>query len=71
MCVLDAVIDMDQHGSWLIDNLTIWLNSFLQERERANLALLHELLKYNEWCKELDRGRVPDGLSDALNASNE
>ena len=43
----------------------------MQERERANLALLHELLKYNEWCKELDRGRVPDGLSDALNASNE
>ena len=37
-----------------------------QERERANLALLNELLKYQEWCKELDRGRVPDGLREAL-----
>ena len=43
----------------------------LQERERANLALLHELLKYNEWCKELDRGRVPEGLREALNPSND
>lgn len=48
-----------------------YLDDLILERERANLALLHELLKYNEWCKELDRGRVPDGLSDALNASNE
>ena len=47
------------------------MTSSLQERERANLALLHELLKYNEWCKELDRGRVPDGLREALDSNND
>jgi len=48
-----------------------YLDDLILERERANLALLHELLKYNEWCKELDRGRVPDGLREALNPSND
>jgi len=48
-----------------------YLDDLILERERANLALLHELLKYNEWCKELDRGRVPDGLREALDSNND
>jgi hypothetical protein len=37
------------------------------EREKANLVLLDELIRYQEYCHEMDKGRVPDGLREVLN----
>ncbi len=39
-----------------------YLDDLILEREKANVALREELLKYQKWCHELDKGRVPDGL---------
>lgn len=38
----------------------------MADREKASLALRAELDKYHEWARELDEGRVPDGLAALL-----
>ena len=43
-----------------------YLDDLILERERANFKLKEELLKYQKWCHELDAGRIPDGLQEAL-----
>ena len=37
------------------------------EREKANLVLKDELLKYQQWCHDLDKGIFPEGLRAMLN----
>jgi len=43
-----------------------YLDDLILEREKANEALREELIKYQKWCHELDKGRIPDGLQDML-----
>jgi len=43
-----------------------YLDDLLLEREKANLKLKEELLVYQKWCHELDKGRIPDGLQEML-----
>jgi len=43
-----------------------YLDDLILERERANEKLREELMKYQKWCHELDKGRIPDGLQDML-----
>merc|ERR1712141_265731 len=43
-----------------------YLDDLLLEREKANIKLRDELLKYQVWCHELDKGRIPDGLQEML-----
>jgi len=43
-----------------------YLDDLLLEREKANLKLKEELLLYQKWCHELDKGRIPDGLQEML-----
>jgi hypothetical protein len=44
-----------------------YLDDLILEREKANLVLLDELIRYQEYCHEMDKGRVPDGLREVLN----
>jgi hypothetical protein len=41
-----------------------YLDDLILERERANIQLREELLRYQAWCHELDKGKIPDGLKD-------
>lgn len=43
-----------------------YLDDLILEREKANNVLRDELLKYQEWCHELDNGTVPEGLPSLL-----
>ena len=43
-----------------------YLDDLLLEREKANIKLKDELLVYQKWCHELDKGRIPDGLQEML-----
>ena len=43
-----------------------YLDDTLLEREKANIKLKEELLVYQKWCHELDKGRIPDGLQEML-----
>jgi len=43
-----------------------YLDDLILEREKANEQLREELIKYQKWCHELDKGRIPDGLQDML-----
>jgi hypothetical protein len=43
-----------------------YLDDTLLEREKANIKLKDELLVYQKWCHELDKGRIPDGLQEML-----
>ena len=43
-----------------------YLDDLILERERANVALRDELIKYQKWCHELDKGRIPDGIHEML-----
>merc|ERR1711899_424371 len=43
-----------------------YLDDLLLEREKASLKLKEELLMYQKWCHELDKGRIPDGLQEML-----
>ena len=43
-----------------------YLDDLLLEREKANLKLREELVTYQKWCHELDKGRIPDGLQEML-----
>ncbi len=42
------------------------LDYMVVEREKANVALREELLKYQRWCHELVKGRMPEGLKKML-----
>merc|ERR1711894_403684 len=43
-----------------------YLDDLILERERANVALRDELLKYQKWCHELDKGRIPEGVHEMI-----
>ena len=43
-----------------------YLDDLILEREKANEVLREELSKYQKWCHELDKGRIPDGLEKML-----
>lgn len=43
-----------------------YLDDLILERERANVALRDELIKYQKWCHELDKGRIPEGVHEML-----
>lgn len=43
-----------------------YLDDLILERERANVVLRDELIKYQKWCHELDKGRIPEGLHELL-----
>merc|ERR1712043_97380 len=43
-----------------------YLDDLILERERANVILRDELIKYQKWCHELDKGRIPDGMHEML-----
>merc|ERR1712107_626511 len=43
-----------------------YLDDLLLEREKANIELRDELIVYQKWCHELDKGRIPDGLQEML-----
>jgi len=43
-----------------------YLDDLILEREKANALLREELVKYQKWCHELDKGRIPDGLENLL-----
>ena len=47
-----------------------YLDDLILEREKANMVLLRELIRYQEWCHELDKGRVPEGLMEMLRQSD-
>ncbi|KAA0194834.1 hypothetical protein HAZT_HAZT005190 [Hyalella azteca] len=40
-----------------------YLEDLANAREKAVLALYQEVEQYREWAKELDEGRVPEGLT--------
>lgn len=44
-----------------------YLDDLILEREKANIKLRNELLKYLDWCHELDKGIIPDGLLEVVN----
>jgi len=43
-----------------------YLDDLILEREKANELLRQELVKYQKWCHEIDKGRIPDGLTDLI-----
>jgi len=43
-----------------------YLEELVTDREKAVIALRQELDKYKMWCKEVDEGRLPDGLPELL-----
>jgi len=43
-----------------------YLDDLILEREKANEILRQELVKYQKWCHEIDKGRIPDGLTDLI-----
>jgi len=43
-----------------------YLDDIILEREKANELIRQELVKYQKWCHELDKGRIPDGLENML-----
>ncbi|KAF2357774.1 Basic-leucine zipper domain, partial [Trinorchestia longiramus] len=40
-----------------------YLEDLANTREKAVLALYQEIDQYRDWAKELDEGRVPEGLT--------
>lgn len=44
-----------------------YLDDLILEREKANILLREELLKYQKWCHELDKGRIPEGFHEFMN----
>jgi len=48
-----------------------YLDDLIIERERANVALRDELIKYQKWCHELDKGRIPEGMHEMLKSMKE
>lgn len=43
-----------------------YLDDLILEREKANVVLREELQRYVDWCHELDKGRIPEGLGALL-----
>jgi len=43
-----------------------YLDDLILEREKANAVLRDELSRFQKWCHELDKGRIPDGLQNML-----
>ncbi|XP_039748121.1 REPTOR-binding partner-like isoform X2 [Pararge aegeria] len=43
-----------------------YLEELVADRERSVLSLRKELEKYYQWNKELDQGRIPEGIEDLL-----
>ncbi|KAJ8973858.1 hypothetical protein NQ317_000186 [Molorchus minor] len=43
-----------------------YLEELVSDREKAVFALRRELEQYHLWAKELDAGRVPEGIQEAL-----
>lgn len=43
-----------------------YLEELVADREKAVLALRKELDKYHMWSRELDEGRVPEGIQELL-----
>ena len=39
-----------------------YLDDSIAEREKANDKLRNELVMYVAWCRELDKGRIPEGF---------
>ena len=48
-----------------------YLDDLILERERANVVLRDELIKYQKWCHELDKGRIPEGLLEIIKRCKE
>ena len=48
-----------------------YLDDLILERERANVVLRDELMKYQKWCHELDKGRNPEGLHEIIKRCKE
>jgi len=48
-----------------------YLDDLILERERANVVLRDELIKYQKWCHELDKGRIPEGLHEIIKRCKE
>jgi len=48
-----------------------YLDDLILERERANVALRDELIKYQKWCHEMDKGRIPEGIHEMLKTMKE
>ncbi|KAG5892708.1 hypothetical protein JTB14_002833 [Gonioctena quinquepunctata] len=47
-----------------------YLEELVADREKAVFALTKELEQYHLWAKEIDAGRVPEGLHAALDELN-
>ncbi|XP_074026368.1 REPTOR-binding partner [Leptinotarsa decemlineata] len=43
-----------------------YLEELVADREKAVFALRKELEQYHLWAKEIDAGRIPEGLHEAL-----
>lgn len=43
-----------------------YLEELVADREKAVFALRKELEQYHIWAKEIDAGRIPEGISAAL-----
>ena len=43
-----------------------YLDDLILERERANMKLIDELMKYQAWAHEMDKGVIPEGLMETL-----
>jgi len=43
-----------------------YLDEIILEREKANDALRDKLAKYVNWCHQLDKGLIPEGLTEAI-----
>ncbi|XP_017784522.1 PREDICTED: cAMP-responsive element-binding protein-like 2 [Nicrophorus vespilloides] len=43
-----------------------YLEDLVSDREKAVFALRKELEKYTNWSKEIDEGKVPEGLQEFL-----
>lgn len=48
-----------------------YLDEIILEREKANDALRDKLAKYVNWCHQLDKGIIPEGLEEAVNEEDE
>lgn len=43
-----------------------YLEELVAHREQAVLALRKELEMYKQWCKEIDEGRIPEGVKQLI-----
>lgn len=43
-----------------------YLDDLILEREKANILLRQELLRFQSWCHELDKGKISEDLKDFI-----